>query len=168
MNDDEKYMKKCIALADKAAARGDIPVGCLIVSDGKVIATSYNRRETDFDPTAHAEIVAMRRAGKKLGRRHLGGCTLYVTLEPCVMCAGAIVNARIDKVVFGAYDKRFGCCGSNCNLAADPVFNHRAEVVGGVMGEECSRQLSEFFKAVREKQKTEGPRYRKEEKTESE
>lgn len=168
MNDDEKYMKKCIALADKAAARGDIPVGCLIVSDGKVIATSYNRRETDFDPTAHAEIVAMRRAGKKLGRRHLGGCTLYVTLEPCVMCAGAIVNARIDKVVFGAYDKRFGCCGSNYNLAADPVFNHRAEVVGGVMGEECSRQLSEFFKAIREKQKTEGPRYRQEEKTESE
>lgn len=160
MTEDEKFMKKCLSLAAKAAARGDIPVGCVIACGGKAIATSYNRRETDDDPTAHAEIVALRRAGKKLKRRHLGGCTLYVTLEPCVMCAGAIVNARIDKVVFGAFDKRFGCCGSRYNLACDETFNHRAEVVGGVLEKECSEQLSGFFRAVREKQKTDGSRYR--------
>ncbi|MBR6773517.1 MAG: tRNA adenosine(34) deaminase TadA [Clostridia bacterium] len=154
LTQDEKYIKKCIALADKAAKKGDIPVGALVVCDGKIVARSGNRREIDFDPTAHAEIIVLRRAGKKLGRRNLSGCTLYVTLEPCVMCAGAIVNSRVDKVVFGAYDHRFGCCGSIMNLAEDKRFNHRAEVVGGVLMDECAHQISSFFRAVREKKKS--------------
>ena len=155
MTQDEKYIGQCIKLADKAAAAGDIPVGALVVCDDKVVAKSGNRREKDYDPTAHAEILVLRRAGKKLGRRNLSGCTLYVTLEPCVMCAGAIVNSRVDKVVFGAFDKRFGCCGSIMNLATDTRFNHRAEVVGGVREEECSEQISSFFRAVRERKKNE-------------
>lgn len=151
MNRDEKYMKKCLALAKKAALTGDVPVGCVVVCADKIVGSSQNRREKNADPTAHAEIEALRRAGRKLGRKNLSDCELFVTLEPCVMCAGAIVNARIARVVFGAYDARFGCCGSVMNLANSDSFNHRAEVVGGVMKEECSKILSEFFAEIRRK-----------------
>lgn len=151
--DYEKYMKICIKLANKAEKNGDVPVGCVVVCDDKIVARSFNTREKDFDPTAHAEIVALKKAGKKLGRRNLSGCTLFVTLEPCVMCAGAIVNSRIDRVVFGAFDRRYGCCGSIMDLVTDKRFNHRAEVVGGILEKECSAQLSGFFIGVREKQK---------------
>ena len=141
---DEKFMKKCIALAKKAGEVGDVPVGALVTMDGKVIASSNNRREKDYDPTAHAEILALRKAGKKLGRKNLSGCTLFVTLEPCVMCAGAIVNSRVDRVVFGAYDKRFGCVGSVMNLVEENKFNHRAQVTGGVLESQCSALLTDY------------------------
>ena len=151
--DYEKYMKICLKLAERAEANGDVPVGCVVVFEDKIIARSFNTREKDFDPTAHAEIAALKRAGKKLGTKNLSGCTLFVTLEPCVMCAGAIVNSRVDRVVFGAFDKRFGCCGSVMNLAADERFNHRAEIVGGVLENECAAQLSGFFKKLREEKR---------------
>lgn len=153
MTEDEKFMKICLRLAERAALNGDVPVGCIVTENGKIVSRAYNRRETDFDPTAHAEIVALKRAGKRLARRNLSGCTLFVTLEPCVMCAGAIVNSRIDRVVFGAFDRRFGCCGSVVNLASDSRFNHRAAVTGGVLEEECSALLSGFFKKLRDEKK---------------
>jgi tRNA(adenine34) deaminase len=146
---DEKYMLLALEEAKKAAEKGEVPIGAVIVRRGEVIATAHNGRETTFDATAHAETSAIRAACQKLQGWHLTDCTLYVTLEPCPMCAGAIINSRIDKVVFGAYDNREGSFGSLINLAAYP-YSSRPEIVGGVMEKECKEVLSDFFKKLRE------------------
>lgn len=143
-------MRRCIELSKAAAASGEVPVAALIIKDGKIIGSGTNRRKIDSDPSAHAEIVAMREAGKALGVWNLSGCDIVVSLEPCAMCSGAIVNARFDGVYFGAYDKRFGYCGTLGNIAADERLNHRAFVKGGIMEEECLIPLKEFFKKRRE------------------
>lgn len=147
---DEKYMLLALEEAKKAAEKGEVPIGAVIVRNGEVIASAHNGRETDFDATAHAETTAIRQACKKLRGWHLTNCTLYVTLEPCPMCAGAIINSRIDKVVFGAYDMREGSFGSLINLASYP-YSSRPEIVGGVMETECKEILSDFFKKLRNK-----------------
>ena len=146
---DEKYMLLALEEAKKAAEKGEVPIGAVIVRRGEVIASAHNERETVFDATAHAETSAIRRACKYLGGWHLTDCTLYVTLEPCPMCAGAIINSRIDRVVFGAYDSREGSFGSLINLASYP-YSSRPEIVGGVMETECKAVLSDFFKKIRE------------------
>jgi tRNA(adenine34) deaminase len=142
-------MKKALRQAQVAAKKGEVPVGAVIVRDGVVIARAHNLRESRRDPTAHAELIAMQRATKKLGGWRLHGCTLYVTLEPCPMCAGALVNARLDALVFGADDPKAGCCGTLYNLPADERFNHRLKITGGVMANDCARILSAFFQARR-------------------
>jgi len=144
-----KFMQEAIELAKLAAGKLEVPVAALVVKSGKVIGRGINRRLLDSDPSAHAEIVAMREAGKKLGVWNLSGCDLVVTLEPCAMCSGAIVNARIDAVYFGAYDKRFGYCGTLGNICADNRLNHQATVVGGILEEECLQPLKDFFKERR-------------------
>lgn len=146
---DEKYMLLALEEAKKAAEKGEVPIGAVIVRNGEVVAAAHNERETTFDATAHAETSAIRDACKKLGGWHLTDCTLYVTLEPCPMCAGAIINSRIDRVVFGAFDNREGAFGSLINLASYP-YSSRPEIVGGVMEKECKTVLSEFFKKLRE------------------
>lgn len=146
-----KYMKSALKEADKAKQKSEVPVGAVIVRDGKIIARAHNLRTSNCDPTAHAEIMALRKAGKKLGHWNLEGCELYVTKEPCVMCAGAMVLSRIKTVYYGAYDKRFGCAGTVLNLANNPIFNHRAETVGGIMECECAKLLTDFFKEKRKK-----------------
>ncbi len=151
MTQEEKFMKAAIAEARKAESKSEVPVGAVIVADGKIIARAHNERTTKCDPTAHAEIMALRKAGKKLGHWNLEGCELYVTKEPCVMCAGAIVLSRIKRVRYGAYDKRFGCAGTVKSLTDDPVFNHRAPAEGGLMECECASMLTEFFRARRVK-----------------
>jgi tRNA(adenine34) deaminase len=148
---DEKFMRLALKEAQKALNTKDVPVGAVIVKDGKVIAKARNEREKLNDATAHAEIVAIRRANKKLRSWYLDGCVLYVTMEPCVMCAGAIINSRIEKVIYGAADFRFGCCGTLYNLPEDSRFNHRAQVLGGVLAEDCAILLTEFFKKLRDK-----------------
>lgn len=145
----ERFMREALHLAKEAASEGEVPVGAVIVVGDNVVGRGRNRRICMHDATAHAEIEAIRDAGNNLGVWNLSGAEMYVTLEPCVMCAGAIVNSRISKLYFGAYDKRFGCAGTLCNLASDDRFNHRAEVVGGVLGDECSELLSDFFKKIR-------------------
>ena len=149
---DEQFMLIALQEAKKALKTKDVPVGAIIVKDGKIISKGHNEREKHNDATAHAEIVAIRRANKKLKSWYLDGCVLYVTMEPCVMCAGAIINSRIDKIVFGASDFRFGCCGTLYNLPEDERFNHRARVVSGVLHEQCAKLLTDFFKDLREKQ----------------
>jgi len=148
---DEAFMRLALKEAQKALKTKDVPVGAVIVKDGKVIAKAHNEREKLNDATAHAEIVAIRRANKKLKSWYLDGCILYVTMEPCVMCAGAIINSRIEKVIYGAQDFRFGCCGTLYNLPEDTRFNHRAQVFGGVLAEECAILLTDFFKKLRDK-----------------
>ena len=144
-NMDIKFMQVALDLANKAAEQGEIPVGAVIVApNGDIIAGAYNLRETEKSAVAHAEILAIEQACERLGGWRLCGCTLYVTLEPCPMCAGALVNSRIDRVVFGAYDMQAGCCGSVVNFNAYP-FNHSFEIVGGVMETECREVLTEFF-----------------------
>ena len=149
MRDEEKFMKEAIRQAKKAYALREVPIGCVIVYEGKIIARGYNRRNTDKNTTSHAEINALRKASKKLGDWRLEGCTLYVTLEPCQMCAGAIVQARIDKVVIGSMNPKAGCAGSVLNLLEMDGFNHKVEVERGVLEEECSTMLSGFFKELR-------------------
>ena len=149
MRDEEKFMKEAIRQAKKAYALREVPIGCVIVYEGKIIARGYNRRNTDKNTTSHAEINAIRKASKKLGDWRLEGCTLYVTLEPCQMCAGAIVQARIDKVVIGSMNPKAGCAGSVLNLLEMDGFNHKVEVERGVLEEECSTMLSGFFKELR-------------------
>ena len=149
----EKYMKKALDQAKKALALGEVPIGCVIVKDGKVIARGYNRRTFDHQVLAHAEIIAIKKACKKLGDWRLEGCEMYVTLEPCQMCAGALVQSRIDKVYIGAMNKKAGSCGSVINLLNISSFNHQVESENGILEEECSKMLSEFFKALRESRK---------------
>ena len=148
-NKDIEFMREAIVLAKEAESLGEIPVGALVVnSKSEIIARAYNLRETDKSATAHAEILAIEKACASLGAWRLNGCTLYVTLEPCPMCAGALVNSRIERVVFGAYDMQAGCCGSVVNFNAYP-FNHSFEITGGVLEKECREVLTEFFKKRR-------------------
>ena len=155
INDDEKYMKLAIAQAQKAFDLGEVPIGCVIVYEGKVIGRGYNRRNTDKNTLAHAEITAINKASKKIGDWRLEGCTLYVTLEPCQMCSGAIVQARIPKVVIGCDNPKAGCAGSILNILNHPAFNHQVEAVKGVLEEECSTMLKTFFSDLRKRLKTE-------------
>jgi len=145
---DEYFMLEALKEA-KSVRPDEVPVGCVIVKDGQIIARAGNEKETRGNAAAHAEMLALERASQSVGRWYLDGCTMYVTLEPCVMCAGAIVNARIDKLVFGAYDPRFGACGTLFNLVSDSRLNHRAEVTGGVLAEECGKLLTDFFRSKR-------------------
>ena len=151
----EKFMKQAIREAQKAAAIDEVPVGAVIVREGKIIARGHNLRESKHDPTAHAEMIAIRKAAKKLGGWRLTGCELYVTLEPCPMCAGAAVQSRLSGIVFGAYDPKGGCCGTICNLAEEPRFNHRLPVQGGIMEAECAALLKGYFAAKRRKKEEE-------------
>lgn len=144
------YMNRALLLASKAADIGEVPVGAVIVNKktGEIIGEGYNRRETDKSPLAHAEIIAINEASKNFGGWRLIGCNMYVTLEPCAMCAGAIINSRIEKVCFGAFDTRFGAVCSTVNLL-DGRFNHCPEIESGILSEECSSIISEFFKRLR-------------------
>jgi len=146
---DEIWMKKALEEATKAYGTYEVPVGAVIVHKDKIIGRGYNKRETLKDPTAHAEIIAIKEASEYLDAWRLTGCTLYVTLEPCAMCAGAIVNSRIDRVVIGTTDPKRGCCGTVEDLTNHPKFNHRSEVIFGVLEDECSNIISKFFKELR-------------------
>ena len=155
MTEQEKYMKQAIKQAQKAYVLGEVPIGCVIVYEGKVVGRGYNRRNTDKNTLAHAEITAINKASKKIGDGRLEGCTLYVTLEPCQMCAGAIVQARIDEVVMGSMNPKAGCGGSILNILEMPEFNHQVKVTRGVLEEECSGMLTKFFKELRVRNKAE-------------
>lgn len=155
MSVQEKYMKQAIKLAGKAAELGEVPIGCVIEYQGKVIGRGYNRRTTDKSTLAHAEIIAIKKACKKMGDWRLEDCTMYVTLEPCQMCAGAIVQARVKKVVIGCMNPKAGCAGSILNVLQMDAFNHQVEIERGVLEEECSRMLTSFFKSLRQKLKVE-------------
>ena len=150
---DEFYMVKALELAKKAAELGEVPVGAVVVkkSTGEIVGEGYNLRESNKSPLAHAEIIAIETASRKLGGWRLIDCELFVTLEPCPMCCGAIINSRVERVVFGAYDKKAGSCCSVTNLFELP-YNHKPELVGGVKEEACSAILSDFFKELRRKQ----------------
>ena len=150
----ERFMREAIRQAKKAAALGEVPIGCVIVREGKIIGRGYNRRNTDKSTLAHAEISAIRKASRAAGDWRLEDCTLYVTLEPCQMCAGAIVQARIPETVIGCMNPKAGCAGSIYNLLKEPAFNHRVRVLRGVLEEECSDLLKTFFKGLRQRLKT--------------
>ncbi len=153
MSEDEKYMKEAIRQAKKAYALEETPIGCVLVHDGKIIARGYNKRNKKKNTLAHAELIVINKASRVLGDWRLEECTMYVTLEPCPMCAGAIVQARIPKVVVGSMNPKAGCAGSVVNLLDMPGFNHQAEVVRGVLEEPCSQLMSSFFKELRLKRK---------------
>ena len=155
---DEKYMKKAMALARKAAKLGEVPIGCVIVYEDKIIGRGYNRRNTDKTPLAHAEITAIKKAGKFMKDWRLEGCKLYVTLEPCQMCSGAIVQARIPEVIMAAENPKAGCAGSVMDILNNPEFNHQVKVKKGVLQEECSALLKEFFVELRARNKAEKER----------
>ncbi len=148
-NNDEKYMKEALKQARKAAAIGEVPIGCVIEYQGRIIGRGYNRRKIDKNTLSHAELNAIRKASKKMGDWRLEECTMYVTLEPCQMCSGAIVQARIPRLVIGCMNPKAGCAGSILNLLQVPEFNHQVDITYGVLEEECSRILTEFFKALR-------------------
>ena len=148
-------MKDALRQAKKAYALGEVPIGCVIVHEGKIIGRGYNRRNTDKNTLAHAEITAINKASRKLGDWRLEGCTLYVTLEPCQMCAGAIVQARIDEVVMACMNPKAGCGGSILNILEMPEFNHQVKVTRGILEEECSHMLTQFFKELRIRNKAE-------------
>ncbi|MCI8578411.1 MAG: nucleoside deaminase [Lachnospiraceae bacterium] len=150
---EEKYMKEAIRQARKAAALGDVPIGCVIEYQGAIIGRGYNRRMADKNTLAHAEISAIRKACRKMGDWRLEGCTMYVTLEPCPMCAGAIVQARIPEVVIGCMNPKAGCAGSVLDMLHEEGFNHQVETHTGILQEECSSLLTTFFKNLRQKQK---------------
>lgn len=149
MTKDEKYMKEAIKQAKKAAQAGDVPIGCVIVYEDKIIARGYNKRNAKKTTLAHAELLAIEKASKKMNDWRLEECTMYITLEPCQMCAGAIIQARIPKVVVGAMNKKAGCAGSVLNLFQIPEFNHQVQFEKGVLEEECSSMLSDFFRELR-------------------
>lgn len=157
MTEQEKFMKAALKLAQKAAEEGEVPVGCVVVCDGKIVGRGRNRRETKKTALGHAELEAIQKACKKLGGWRLHRCDLYVTLEPCPMCAGAIINARIRNVYYGASDQKAGSCGSLVNLFEIP-YNHKPEIVPGLMQPECTEELQRFFQALRARKKAEKER----------
>ena len=142
-------MREALALADAAALLGEVPVGAVIVRDGEIVGRGHNRREIDGDPLAHAEILAIRQAAAAIGGWRLSGCTMYVTLEPCAMCAGALVNSRVERLVYGAPDPKAGYCGTLGNLVQDPRLNHRLEMTAGVLEGESAALLRGFFASLR-------------------
>ena len=149
MNKDEKYMKAAMKQALKAYTLGEVPIGCVIVFKDKIVGRGYNRRITDKSTLAHAELIAIKRASKKLGDWRLDECVMYVTLEPCQMCAGAIIQGRIKEVVIGSMNPKAGCAGSILNLFEVKEFNHQVEVTKGILEKECSEMLKDFFKELR-------------------
>ena len=149
----EVLMQVALAQANAAAQEGEVPVGALVVLNGEIVAQDHNRIVQNNDPTAHAELLVIQQATQKLKRRWLSECTLYVTLEPCAMCAGAMVLARLPRLVFGAYDTKTGACGSLRNVVDDPRMNHRIKIEGGVLGGACGDVLKQFFASVRQKRK---------------
>lgn len=151
----EKYMREALRQARKASALGEVPIGCVIVHEGKIIGRGYNRRNTDKNTLAHAEITAIKRASKVIGDWRLEECTLYVTLEPCQMCAGAIVQARIPEAVIGCMNPKAGCAGSILNILEMPQFNHQVQVTRGILEEECSEILKAFFAELRARNRAE-------------
>ncbi|WP_268898751.1 tRNA adenosine(34) deaminase TadA [Brevibacillus migulae] len=153
MDNHERFMQAAMEEAKKAAEIGEVPIGAVIVRDGEIVGRGYNLRETRKDPTLHAEMIAIREASERLGGWRLIGCTLYVTLEPCPMCAGAIVQSRVEQVVYGAADPKAGCAGTLMDLLNEPRFNHQVPVVSGVLGEECGQLLKDFFRRLRKKGK---------------
>ena len=152
---DERFMREAIRQARKAGALMEVPIGCVIVYEGKIIARGYNRRNTDKNTISHAELNAIRKASKKLGDWRLEGCTMYITLEPCQMCAGAIVQARIPEVVMGCMNPKAGCAGSILNILEMPQFNHQVKVTRGILEADCSQMLKTFFEELRIRNKQE-------------
>lgn len=162
LTEDEKYMKEALKEAKKAYRLGEVPIGCVIVYEGKIIGRGYNRRNTDKTTLAHAEISAIKKASKIIKDWRLEGCTLYVTLEPCQMCSGAIIQARIDRVVMGSMNPKAGCGGSLLNILENESFNHQALVTRGILEDECSEILTKFFKELRVRNKIEKAKKRAE------
>ena len=153
LSPEEKHMRAALREAKKAYALGEVPIGCVLVADDKIIARGYNRRKTDKNTLSHAETNAIRKASKETGDWRLEQCTMYVTLEPCQMCAGAIVQSRMGRVVIASMNPKAGCAGSVLNLLQMSQFNHQVEIEKGVLGEECSQMLSNFFKELRKRKK---------------
>ena len=154
MENHEYYMKIALEEAKKAYGKGEVPVGAVLVVDGVVVAKNHNRREENQQALAHAEVLVIEEACRKIGFWRLDNSTLYTTVEPCVMCSGVIVQARIEKVVYGAKDEKYGCCGTLFNLVDNPSFNHRAEIISGILKEECSSIMTNFFRELRLRKKT--------------
>ena len=149
MEEKDKFMKEAIKEAKKAYGKLEVPIGAVIVKDGKIIARGHNQKEEKADTTMHAEIIAIKKASKKIGAWRLNGCEMYITLEPCPMCAGAIINARLDKIYIGTMDEKTGACGSVLNLLENFTFNHKVEIQTGILQKECEELLKKFFKELR-------------------